>query len=314
MMRYTIRRLAAIVPLWVGISLIAFLLALLAPGDPATMQAHALLGRPPSAAEVEAERLHLGLDQPAPLRFLRWLAAAARGEFGASYRTGDDIGPTLARKLPKTLQIAVLASLISLAIALPTGVLSAIHRNSALDHLARGLSMLFAAMPGYWLAYVLILVFSVRLGWLPVAGSGTWRHAVLPSLTLGLAGAAVLIRLTRSEMLEALAHDSVRTARAKGLAERTVLVRHALRNALMPVVTMAGMQFAGLLAGAVIVETVFAWPGVGRLAVDAVAARDYPMIQAFVLLAGTIFLLVNLVVDLAYALIDPRITAGGGAS
>jgi peptide/nickel transport system permease protein len=313
MTRYVLRRIAAIVPIWVGISLAAFLLAQLAPGDPARLQAQALLGRPPTEAEIAVERAHLGLDRPAPARFASWVWDAARGDLGVSYRSGEPVRQTLLARLPKTIEIAIIALGISLAIALPAGVYSAVRRNSWLDHITRGISLGFSSMPSYWLAYLLILLFAVRLHWLPVAGSGTWKHAILPSATLGLAGAAVLIRLTRSEVLEVLGRDFVRTARAKGLAERRVLIGHVLRNALMPVSTMAGLQFAGLLSGAVIVETVFAWPGVGRLAVDAVAARDYPTIQAFVVLSGTLFIAINLAVDLLYAWCDPRIRYGGEA-
>jgi ABC-type dipeptide/oligopeptide/nickel transport system permease component len=300
-------------PIWIGISLVAFLLAQLAPGDPAQMQAHAALGRPPTEAEIAAERVHLGLDRPAPARFAMWVGDAVRGDLGNSYRSGEPIRDLLLDRLPKTLQIASLAMLFSLAIAVPIGVMSAVRRNSIVDHGARGASLIFSSLPSYWLGYVLILLFAVRLHWLPVAGSGTWRHAVLPAVTLGLGGAAMLIRLTRSEMLEVLGQDYVRTARAKGLAERRVLAGHAFRNALMPLTTMAGMQFAGLLSGAVIVETVFAWPGVGRLAVDAVGARDYPMIQAFVVLSGSLFLAINLVVDIVYTWCDPRIRLGASS-
>lgn len=310
MFGYITRRVVMMVPLWIGISLVAFLLAQLAPGDPASLQANALLGRPPTEEEIAAERIRLGLDEPAPWRFVKWLANAAKCDFGVSYRSGEPIAELFADRLPKTLQLAAFAMIFSLAIALPVGVLSAVRRNSLLDHAARGGSLLFSSLPSYWLGYVLILLFSVRLGWLPVAGSGTWRHAILPAVTLGLGGAAVSIRLTRSEMLEVLGQSYVRTARAKGLTERRVLVVHALRNALLPVTTMAGLQFAGLLSGAVIVETVFAWQGVGRLAVDAVAARDYPLIQAFVVLSGSLFLAINLLVDVIYTWCDPRIRFG----
>jgi ABC-type dipeptide/oligopeptide/nickel transport system permease component len=313
MTRYIARRIAMMLPIWIGISLVAFLLAQLAPGDPAQMQAHAALGRPPTADEIAAERVHLGLDRPAPARFAIWVGDALRGDLGNSYRSGEPIRDLLLDRLPKTLQIASLAMLFSLAIAVPIGVISAVRRNSVIDHGARGASLIFSSLPSYWLGYVLILLFAVRLHWLPVAGSGTWRHAVLPAVTLGLGGAAMLIRLTRSEMLEVLSQDYVRTARAKGVAERRVLVGHAFRNALMPLTTMAGMQFAGLLSGAVIVETVFAWPGVGRLAVDAVGARDYPMIQAFVVLSGSLFLAINLAVDIIYTWCDPRIRLGASS-
>jgi peptide/nickel transport system permease protein len=214
-------------------------------------------------------------------------------------------------RFPRTLQIAVLGIATALALALPLGVLAAVWRNSPVDHLSRVVALLGASMPSFWVAYLLILVFSVRLQLLPVAGTGTWQHLVLPAATLGLAAAASLMRLTRSEMIEALGQDFVRTGRAKGLAPRAVVVGHALRNALIPVVTVAGMRFAQLLGGAVIVETIFAWPGVGKFVLDSIFDRDYPVIQGFVVFMGTAFLLVNLAVDLSYGLLDPRVRLGG---
>jgi peptide/nickel transport system permease protein len=207
-------------------------------------------------------------------------------------------------------QIAVLGLIGAVLIAVPIGVMGAVWRNSPIDHFSRVLSLLGAAMPSYWVAYLLILVFSVRLQLLPVAGRGTWQHLILPSVTLGLAASASLMRLTRSEMLEVLGQDFIRTGRAKGLGSRAVLIGHALRNALIPVVTVAGMRFAGLLGGAVIVETIFAWPGIGKFVLDSIFDRDYPVIQGFVLFMGTVFLLINLAVDLSYAFLDPRIRLG----
>ena len=196
---------------------------------------------------------------------------------------------------------------VSILIALPIGVAAAVWRNSLVDHLSRIVSLLTASMPSYWVAYLLILLFAVRLQVLPVAGRGTWQHLVLPSVTLGLASTASLMRLTRSEMLEMLGQDFVRTGRAKGLSERVVIVRHALRTALIPVVTLIGLRFAGLLGGAVIVETIFSWPGIGKYVLDSIYDRDYPVIQGFVLFMGTAFVLINLLVDISYGLIDPRI-------
>lgn len=307
MSAFLLRRLLYLVPVWVGISFLAFVLATLAPGDPARMAAQELAGRPPTAAEVAAERERLGLNAPFPVRYVRWLANAARGDFGLSYRSGEPVTAALLQRLPSTMQLAGAATLLALALALPLGVLGAIRRNSPLDHLTRGVAMAGASMPSYWLAYLLILVFAVRLHWLPVSGRGTWQHLVLPAVALGLGSAAVLMRLTRAELLETLNQDYVQTSRAKGLREGRVVVGHALRNALIPVVTMTGIQFGTLLGGAAIVETVFAWPGIGKFLVDSISARDYPVIQGFVIVAGTAFLLVNLAVDVAYAWLDPRI-------
>jgi nickel ABC transporter permease subunit NikB len=304
---FLIRRLLYLAPLWVGISLIAFILASLAPGDPARMSAQELAGRPPTPEEVAAERERLGLNAPFPVRYVHWLGNAVQGDFGFSYRSGEPVTAALLQRLPSTLQLAAAATLLAVALALPLGVLGAIRRNSPADHLTRAVAMAGASMPSYWLAYLLILVFAVRLHWLPVSGRGGWQHLVLPAVALGLGSAAVLMRLTRAELLETLNQDYVQTGRAKGLSESRVVAGHALRNALIPVVTMTGIQFGTLLGGAAIVETVFAWPGIGKFLVDSISARDYPVIQGFVIVAGTTFLLINLAVDVAYAWLDPRI-------
>ncbi len=311
MSRYLLRRLAYLVPVWLGISFVAFTLANLTPGDPARLMLQRELGRQPTGQEVATVREGLGLDDPFPVRYVRWLANAVSGDLGVSYRTGEPVLGALFERFPYTLQIAGLGMLWSLAIALPLGVLAAVRRNSPLDHLSRVLALTGAAMPSYWVAYLLILVFAVRLHLLPVAGRGTWQHLILPSITLGLAASASLMRLTRSEMLEMLGQDFVRTGRAKGLGPSAVVVGHALRNALAPVLTVAGMRFAGLLGGAVIVETIFAWPGIGKFVLDSIFDRDYPVIQGFVVFMGTVFLTINLAVDLGYAILDPRIRLAG---
>lgn len=307
MTRYLLRRLAYLVPVWLGISLVAFVLANLTPGDPARLMLQRDLGRQPTGDEVAAARAELGLDDPFVVRYGRWLGGALTGDLGSSYRTGEPVLGALLGRFPATFQIAVLGLLGAIALALPLGILAAVWRNSPLDHLSRLLALAGAAMPNYWVAYLLILLFAVRWQVLPVAGRGTWQHAVLPAVTLGLAASASLMRLTRSEMLEVLGQDFVRTGWAKGLGARAVIVGHALRNALIPVMTVAGMRFAGLLGGAVIVETIFAWPGIGKFVLDSIFDRDYPVIQGFVIFMGTVFLLINLLVDLGYASLDPRI-------
>lgn len=307
MLRFIARRLLYLVPVWIGISLVAFLLTSLTPGDPARLALQRELGRQPTTEETVIAREQMGLDDPAPIRYLHWLGDALTGDLGTSYRTGNPVLQSLAERFPSTLQIAGIGLIMAIAIAIPLGVLAAVHRRSAIDHLSRVLALLGASMPSYWIAYLLILLFSVRLGMLPVAGSQTWQHAVMPATVLGIGGSASLMRLTRSETLETLNQDYVRTARAKGLRSRTLLLRHVLRNTMIPISTVLGMRFAGMLGGAVIVETIFAWPGIGKLMVDAIFDRDYPMIQGFVLFMGTVFLLINLIVDLGYGLIDPRI-------
>ena len=312
MLQFFARRMVALVPVWLGISLVAFALANLTPGDPARMMMQRQLDRQPTADEVSVARAELRLDDPFIVRYARWLGNALTGDLGSSYRTGEPVTRALADRFPATLQIALLGMGMAIAVALPLGALSAVWRNTPVDHLARVLSLAGASMPSYWVAYLLILVFAVNLDLLPVSGRGDWRNFVLPSVTLGLAGLASLLRLTRSEMLEVLGQDFIRTGRAKGLRERTVVTGHALRNALIPVLTVAGLRLGALLGGAVIVETIFAWPGIGKFVLDSIFDRDYPVIQGFVVFMGTVFLLINLLVDLAYGLLDPRIRHSGG--
>jgi peptide/nickel transport system permease protein len=305
--RYLIRRLIYLIPIWLGISIVAFTLANLTPGDPARLMLQRQLGRQPTAEETAAVQEDLHLNDPFVVRYIRWLEGAVTGDLGTSYRTGESVLGALVDRFPSTLQIAALGLAFAIAIALPLGILAAVWRNSPIDHLSRIIALLGASMPGFWVAYLLILLFAVKLQLLPVAGTGTWKHLILPSVTLGLAACASLMRLTRSEMLEVLGQDYIRTSRAKGLGPRAVVVRHALRNAMIPVMTVAGMRFAGLLGGAVIVETIFAWPGIGKFVLDSIFDRDYPVIQGFVVFMGTIFLLMNLLVDISYAWLDPRI-------
>ncbi len=311
MTRYILRRIFYLVPVWIGISLLAYGLANLAPGDPARIALQRLTGEPPTEEAVERMRQQLGLNDPFPLRYGRWLSRAVQGDFGKSYRTGGPVLSELSERFPATLQIALAALLVGLLISLPLGILSAVHRNSAIDHGSRLVALVGASMPSFWLGYVLIIVFSVYFKLLPVAGRGGLEHLVLPALTLGLGAAASMTRLTRSSLLEVLADDYVRTARAKGLRERVVVLRHAMRNALIPIVTVTGIRFGHLLGGAVIIETVFAWPGIGKFVVDSIYDRDYPTIQGFVLFMGTVFVLVNLIVDLSYLWLDPRVRLTG---
>lgn len=307
MWTFILRRVAFLIPVWIGISLVAFVLANLTPGDPARLALQREIGGQPTSEQVAEARERLGLNNPAPVRYVRWVADAVTGDLGTSYRTGTPVLQSLADRFPTTLQIAGMGLALSISIAIPVGVLAAVYRQSPIDHASRVMALVGASMPSYWVAYLLILFFSVRLGWLPVAGSSTWKHALLPAITLGIGGSASLMRLVRSEMLETLNQDYVRTARSKGLNQRIVVTRHALRNALIPTTTVIGMRFAGMLGGAVIVETIFSWPGIGKLIVDAIFDRDYPMIQGFVVFMGTAFLLINLIVDIGYGLIDPRV-------
>ena len=314
MRRYLLRRLVALVPIWLLISFFAFLLASLAPGDPAEVLLRRQSDQAPSAEEVARVRHELGLDDPFPVRYVRWVGAALHGDLGRSYRTREPVLDELASRFVVTAQLAVPALLLSLLIALPVGVAAAVRHNSLVDHGSRLASLLGASMPSFWLGYVLIIVFAVHWQLFPVAGRGGWQHLVLPASTLALGAGASLARLTRASLLDVLGEDYVRTGRAKGLRERAVVVRHALRNSLIPVVTVAGLRFGHLLGGAAIVETVFAWPGLGKFVVDSIYDRDYPVIQGFVLFTGTVFLLVNLAVDLLYVRLDPKVRLAGATS
>jgi peptide/nickel transport system permease protein len=307
---YLVRRLAYVVVVWLGVSVLAFGLGRLAPGDPARDVLARTTGRQPSQREVAAERHRLGLDRPLPVQYLWWLGGAVRGDLGTSYTTGEPVGQAIGRTLPATLELAGAAFLLAVAVGLPLGLLAAARAWTWLDHLIRAAALLGASVPAFWLGYLLILAFAVTVRLLPAFGPGGPSHLVLPACTLALFDLAMLARLTRAALLETLGEDYVQTARAKGLSERQTLVRHALRSALIPLVTWTGMSFGFLFGYSVVVETVFAWPGLGYSTVLAVQARDYPFLQAFVLLMGTIFALLNLLVDLAYTWIDPRVRFG----
>ena len=309
MIRTILRRLANLVPVWLGVSLLVFALGVLAPGDPAEALLQRRTGEPPTQQAVLEMRHQLGLDAPLPVRYARWLLAAVQGDLGVSLRTGAPVISDLRERFPATLELSLSALLLGLGIALPLGVGAAARAGSLLDHAARLFAIAGSSIPTFFSGYVLILLFSVTLHWLPVAGRGGVSHLVLPATTLALGFAAALARLTRAALLEELGEDYVRTARAKGLPERTVVLKHALRIALVPVVTFATTRFGHLLAGAAVVETVFGWPGIGKHIVDSIYDRDYPAIQGFVLFMGTVFVALHLAVDLVYPAIDPRVGA-----
>lgn len=309
-MAYLVRRCLLIIPTLIAISLFAFTLTNIARGDPAEEYARRVTDAQPTPAVVAEVREELGLDRPFVVQYLDWITDAVRGDLGVSYASRRPVSSELADRIPQTLQLTFLAALLALFIAVPSGIYSATHRNRLFDHLARFGSLAGASMPSFYLALLLIVLFSVRLDWLPVAGRGGLDNLILPSVTLAVAPAAVLARFTRSTMLEVLSEDYVRTARVKGVRGGRVVWSHALRNALVPLVTAFSISIGHLVAGAVIVEAIFVWPGVGSLALDAIRTRDIPMIQGFVLYAGFMFAAINLLVDLAYNLIDPRISRG----
>lgn len=301
--RFVLRRLLQLLPTVIIVVSAVFFAIRLAPGDPAAQ----ILGLNASAAAVAEVRRELGLDQPLWRQYLRYWGDALRGEMGVSYRTREPVFNAIRSSFGHTVQLAVAALALATVISLPLGVWAATARSPWVDRTLTAFSSLALATPVYWLGLLMMLLFALRLGWLPSSGSGTWQHLVMPAAALSLASMAHIMRLTRASMLEALAQPFVTVARSKGLVRRTLVFKHALRNALLPVVTQVGLQFGSLLGGSVLTETVFAWPGLGRLVVNAVYARDFPLIQGAVIALALIYILVNLLVDLLYAYLDPRI-------
>jgi len=310
--RYILRRLVVMVPVALLASVMLFALLKLTPGDPVLI----MLGERVTAQNYEALRHDLGLDQPYPVQYFRWVSHVVQGDFGKSLRNGGPVRDEIVARLPATFQLGVAALVLGLVIAVPLGILSAVFRRTVVGFASTAFSQVGIAIPGFFLGLVLIYVFALNLRWLPPGSYTTFtdsptewlRRLVLPAFTLSLFGAATQTRFIRSGLLDTLHQDYIRTARAKGFGEAAVIMRHALRNALIPSVTLLGLQIGAILEGAFIVESVFAWPGIGRLAVQSLGARDYPTVQAVVLLAVFVFLLANLMVDVAYAYLDPRIS------
>ena len=310
MLRYIQMRLLSAIPVLIGVSVISFSILHLIPGDPARI----LLNNMGSGAAGDSSdqayqnlRSELGLDDPLFVQYVRYAVNAAQGDLGYSYTTSQPVGSTILELLPATLQLTVFGLGIAIVLGVFLGVIAAMYRNSWLDSLTMLFSLIGLSMPSFWLGFILIDAFSFRLEFLPASGSSGIRALILPAVSLGLVAAGVVARLVRSTMLDVLQQEYVVTARAKGLRYRTVVMRHALRNAIIPVVTVIGLQFGALLSGAVITETVFARRGIGRLAVEAILSRDYPMVQGTILVAAFGYLIINLVVDVSYAWLDPRI-------
>jgi peptide/nickel transport system permease protein len=309
--RYLLRRLITAAPVLLVVSVVVFSLIHLTPGDPVTI----MLREEADPATAATLRRQLGLDRPLPVQFAAWLGRAAQGDLGRSIRTNQPVAEAIRQRIPVTLTLGAAALLVALAVGLPAGIVAAVRRNSAVDLVTATLAVAGASLPTFWLGVLLIFLFSVTLGWLPPLGwvspgrdPGGWlRSLILPAVTLGTAIAAVVMRMTRSSLVEVLDLEYVRTARAKGLGDGKVLLGHALRNALIPVVTEVGLQAGALLGGAVITETIFVLPGIGRLLVDAIFQRDFPVVQGVVLVLAVNFLAISLLVDLVYAWLDPRI-------
>jgi ABC-type dipeptide/oligopeptide/nickel transport system permease component len=303
MIRYiSIRLLFALPALWLILTMV-FLLAHIVPGDPVAQ----MLGEGARAEDLTQLRHALGLDLPLPVQYGRYVAGVLHGNLGESFRFQQPVLKVVSEHYPATLELAVVALLICALIGIPAGVLAAHKRGERTDHAVGVLTLFGLSVPNFALGPVLILFFSVVLGWLPVSGRGGISHLILPAFTLGAALAAILTRMVRTSVIEELSADYVRTARAKGVSESGVLFRHALRNALIPILTILGLQFGTLLAGTIVTESIFSWPGIGRLAVQAIGARDYPLLQGCILLIAVSYVFVNLLTDLVYALVDPRV-------
>ncbi|MGE5653537.1 MAG: nickel ABC transporter permease [Bacillota bacterium] len=303
MFKYTVRRLLSLIPVLLGISFITFMLLHLTPGDPVSM----MFGDNMPTADIERVREALGLNAPLWQQFLNFLTKAVRGDLGMSFNYNRPVAGLVFQRIGATIELSVVALVISYVIAVPVGIISAVKQNTWIDDLGMIGALIGVSMPDFWLGLMMILLFAVQLKWLPPFGSGTWKHLVMPSLALGMSGAALTARLMRASMLEVIRQDYIRTARAKGLGERVVIYRHALRNALIPVLTVLGTRLGFLVGGATIIETVFARPGVGRLMVDSINRRDYPVVQGVVLVLATSIVIANILVDISYTLVDPRI-------
>jgi len=303
MLRMVIRRIGALVPTLFGIASLVFLLLHLVPGDPVDV----MIGESAAPAARAELRARLGLDEPIGVQYGAWLAAVAHGDLGRSIRSGKPVANLVLERIPATALLALAALVVATLIGIPLGVAAAARKDAAVDRVALAVSLAAVATPTFWTGPMLVLLFAVELRWFPVAGSGTLAHLVLPAVTLGAGMSGILIRMTRASLLETLSDDYVRTARAKGASRLRVLVVHALPNAMTPVLSVLGLQLGAVLACAVVTETIFAWPGLGRLVVESIQARDYPVVQGAVLVVATATVVANLLAEIAQALVDPRL-------
>ncbi len=301
--QYIIRRLLIMIPVLFGVSLIIFTIVRVLPGDPAVV----LAGPHATKDVVEQVRIQLGLDKHPVTQYVIFLKNIFRGDLGTSSRTGLPVTQEIMARFPNTLLLALASILVATVLGVLTGIIAGVKQNSKFDYLSMLVALFGISMPVFWLGLMLMLLFSIQLGWFPAVGADSFKHLVLPAITLGANSTAIIARMTRSSMLEVIRLDYIRTARAKGLTEKLVIWRHALKNALIPVVTVIGLQTGTLLGGAVLTEIVFAWPGIGRLLVESILSRDYPVIQGVVLLVATLFIFINLIVDIIYSFLDPRI-------
>lgn len=305
MSRYVIKRLVMLIPVLIGVTFLVYFIISLSPGDTAAM----LAGEDADAATIEALRHELGLDQPVPVQYARYMLNLLQGDMGNSYKTGRPVTNMIVSCFPNTAKLAFWSILVAVGIALPIGIISATKQYSMFDNVGMVVALIGVATPNFWLGLMMIILFSLNLGWLPSGGNKGWSSYIMPAITLGTGDAALITRMTRSSMLEVIRADYIRTARAKGVPENKVVYQHALRNALIPVVTAIGLQFGSLLGGATLTETVFAWPGIGRSTVDSIKTKDTTQVLGNIIILTITFSCVNLLVDILYAFIDPRIKA-----
>lgn len=303
MLRYLARRLALTIPVLLGVATLVFSLIHFIPGDPA----QAMLGETAAQEDVDALRQRLGLDRPLLEQYGSFLRGLAHADLGTSLRTSQPVTTAIVERLPATLELAAAAMLVAIGFSIPLGIAAAVWRGTFVDHAATTVALLGISIPNFWLGPLLALVFAVELGWLPVSGRGTFAHLVLPAISLGAALAAILARMARASLLEELREPYVAAARARGASRARAVLRHAFRNSLIPVVTLVGLQFGAVLTGAVITETIFAWPGIGRLLIQSIGFRDYPIVQGCILFIAVTYVGMNLLTDLAYGVLDPRI-------
>jgi ABC-type dipeptide/oligopeptide/nickel transport system permease component len=303
MLRFFVKRLILTVPVLIGVATIVFSLIHLVPGDPA----QAMLGDSATPQDIAGLRQQLGLDRPLASQYAVFLEGMARGDLGSSLRTHQPVAREIAARVPATLELALASMSLALLLAIPLGIVAAMNAGGPVDHAATAAALVGISMPGFWLGPLLAIIFSVQLGWLPVSGRGTLAQLILPAITLGAPLASVLARMTRASLLEELRELYVLAAMARGVSRVRAVMRHAFRNSLIPIVTVLGLQFGMVLTGAVITETIFAWPGVGRLLIQSITARDYPAVQGCVLFIAVVYVSMNLLVDLVYGFLDPRI-------
>ena len=305
MSKYVLKRLAMLIPVLIGVTFMVYFILSLSPGDTAAM----IAGESADAETIEATRKDLGLDQPVIVQYGKYMLNLLHGDMGKSYKTKRDVFPTIMAAFPNTAKLAFWSILVAVAIALPIGIISATRQYSMVDNVGMVAALLGVATPNFWLGLMLIIVFSLKLGWLPSGGKGGFDTLILPALTVGLGLAALITRTTRSSMLDVIRQDYMTTARAKGCSEKRVIFTHGLKNALIPIITAIGLQMSMVITGSVLAETVFSWPGIGRLVYDSIAKRDTPMVTGSIILCSVFMCLINLFVDLVYAFFDPRIKA-----